>query len=104
MDYLAAIREFAPRFWHCHAKDAQLDREKLSQVGIMAHPLEFHTPKLPGLGDVEWGPFFAALADAGYTRRGVGGGRGPGLRRLTGRAAGALKQSFRYLRQFIEPY
>jgi len=104
MDYLAAIREFAPRFWHCHAKDARLDREKLSQTGIMAHPLEFHTPKLPGLGDVEWGPLFAALADAGY--------KGAVCVEVEDRAyegslaarQAALKQSFRYLRQFVEPY
>jgi sugar phosphate isomerase/epimerase len=104
MDYLAAIREFAPRFWHCHAKDARLDREKLNQVGIMAHPLEFHTPKLPGLGDVMWGQFFSTLADAGY--------RGAVCVEVEDRAyegslaarKASLVQSFRYLRQFVEPY
>ncbi len=28
--------------------------------------LDWHTPKLPGLGDVQWGPLFSALTDAGY--------------------------------------
>jgi len=104
MDYLAAIREFAPRFWHCHAKDARLDQDRLDQVGILAHPLEFHTPKLPGLGDVNWGKFFSVLADAGYDGavcvevedRAYEGS-------LEARKA-SLVQSFRYLSQFVEPY
>ena len=105
MDYLAAIREFAPRFWHCHAKDAQLDREKLSQTGIMAHPLEFHTPKLPGLGDVEWGPIFrprwptrAIPARSRWkSRTGPTKARSPLARRRSCRASVIL-------RQFVEPY
>ena len=35
-------------------------------VGIMAHPNDFHTPKLPGLGDVDWGRFFSVLTETGY--------------------------------------
>ena len=49
-----------------HIKDAKLMREKLNDVGILANPLSFHTPKLPGLGDVDWGRFFSALTDIGY--------------------------------------
>lgn len=57
MDYVAPIREFADRLFHVHAKDVRLDRHRLNQVGILAHPNEYHTPKLPGLGDVNWGQF-----------------------------------------------
>jgi len=35
-------------------------------VGIHATPLEFHAPKLPGLGDVNWGKFISALTDIRY--------------------------------------
>ena len=66
MDYLRVLREFAPRLHHVHAKDARLDRDRLNDVGLLAHPNEYHTPKLPGLGDVEWGRFFAVLGDIGY--------------------------------------
>jgi sugar phosphate isomerase/epimerase len=67
MDEVAPITEFASRLHHVHAKDARLDRRKLDAAGILAVPLDYHTPKLPGLGDVRWGAFFAALTDAGYT-------------------------------------
>jgi len=101
MDYLKAIREFAPRFFHVHAKDARVDRHRLAEVGILATPLEYHVPKLPGLGDVDWGAFFSALTDAGYD--------GPVCIEVEDRAyeatlesrKEALRQSARYLRQFM---
>jgi len=66
MDYLKPIYEFKERIFHVHIKDAKLMREKLNDVGILATPLSFHNPKLPGLGDVDWGKFFSALTDIGY--------------------------------------
>jgi sugar phosphate isomerase/epimerase len=66
MDYLAPLGEFKDRIFHVHAKDARIDRAALDQHGIMAYPKLWHTPKIPGLGDVRWGAFFGALCDAGY--------------------------------------
>jgi sugar phosphate isomerase/epimerase len=101
MDEIAPIREFASRFKHVHAKDARLDRTKLDQVGVLAVPLAYHTPKLPGLGTVRWGEFFSALTDAGYD--------GPVCVEVEDRAyeggidsvRAALAQSARYLRPFM---
>jgi sugar phosphate isomerase/epimerase len=67
MDPVKPIYEFAERIFHVHAKDARLYRDKLDDVGILATPLEYHAPKLPGLGDVNWSAFFAALTDVRYT-------------------------------------
>ncbi|MEZ4708797.1 MAG: sugar phosphate isomerase/epimerase [Caldilineaceae bacterium] len=66
IDYIKPLWEFADRLVHVHAKDARVDQARLDEVGIMAHPLEFHTPKLPGLGDVNWGRYFSVLGDVGY--------------------------------------
>ena len=66
MDYLAPLAEFKERIFHVHAKDARIDRAALDQHGVLAYPKLWHTPKIPGLGDVRWGPFFAALSDIGY--------------------------------------
>lgn len=101
MDYAAAIRNFAHRFVHVHAKDVRVDKHKLDEVGIMATPLEYHTPKLPGLGQVDWGLFYSVLTDAGYD--------GPVCIEVEDRAyEGSLErrkqsvdQSGRYLRQFM---
>jgi len=66
MDYLAPLAEFGDRIVHVHAKDARIDRRALDDHGVLAHPKLWHTPKLPGQGDVRWGAFFGALADVGY--------------------------------------
>lgn len=101
MDYLQPMVEFADRIFHVHAKDVRMDRARLDNVGILAHPSEYHTPKLPGMGDVQWGKFFSVLGDSGY--------RGPVCVEVEDRAyedslasrRASLTQSHNYLRQFI---
>jgi sugar phosphate isomerase/epimerase len=66
MDYVKPLYEFREKIFHVHLKDAKVDRDKLNDVGIMATPLQFHTPKLPGLGDIDWGRFISALNDIRY--------------------------------------
>ncbi|RRB06448.1 sugar phosphate isomerase/epimerase family protein [Larkinella rosea] len=66
MDEVRPIYDYKDRLHHIHLKDVKLYREKLNRVGIMANPLEYHSPKLPGLGDVRWRDFFAALTDVRY--------------------------------------
>ncbi len=66
MDEIKPIYNYRDRLHHIHLKDAKLYRDKLNRVGIMANPLEYHSPKLPGLGDVRWREFFAALTDVRY--------------------------------------
>lgn len=99
VDYVRALREFGNRLFHVHAKDTRIDADELYNQGIMG--LRWHTPKLPGLGDVDWGKFFSVLTDTGY--------RGPVCIEVEDRAfEGALadrqrslRQSKRYLEQFV---
>lgn len=101
MDYLKAMREFGSKFFHVHAKDARVDSDRLNDVGILAFPNEYHTPKLPGLGDVDWGRFFSVLTETGY--------HGSVAVEVEDRAfegsidlrRASLRQSHTYLRQFI---
>jgi sugar phosphate isomerase/epimerase len=101
MDYLKPMRDFKDRLFHVHAKDVRIDPERLDEVGILAHPNEYHTPKLPGLGDVDWGKFFSVLTDVGYA--------GPVCVEVEDRAYEAsldsrkasLLQSHTYLRSFV---
>lgn len=66
IDYIKPIYQFKDKIFHVHCKDIKLFPEKLDQVGIMAYPLQFMSPKLPGLGDVDWGRYISALTDIGY--------------------------------------
>ncbi len=101
MDYLAPIREFKDKLFHIHAKDVRIDYHRLNRVGIMAPPNQWHTPKLPGLGAVDWGMFFSELTSVGYD--------GPVCVEVEDRAyegsiekcKKSLDQSYIYLRQYI---
>ena len=64
LDYLKPLYEFKDRLFHIHAKDLKLDRQKLSEEGILA--LGWSTPKIPGLGEVDWHKFISTLTDVGY--------------------------------------
>ncbi|MFN5645906.1 MAG: sugar phosphate isomerase/epimerase family protein [Sphingobacteriales bacterium] len=66
MDYLKPLLEFKHKLFHIHLKDAKLFKDKLDRVGIMATPLEYHSPKLPGLGDVDWKKFLNGVRESGY--------------------------------------
>lgn len=66
IDYIKPLYEFKDRIFHVHYKDIKLYRDKLNNVGVTAYPLEFMSPKLPGLGDVDWGKYVSALTDIGY--------------------------------------
>lgn len=67
IDYIQPIYDFKDKIFHVHYKDIKLYPDRLQQVGIMAYPLDFMSPKLPGLGDVDWGKYVSALTDIGYT-------------------------------------
>jgi len=66
MDYIKPIYEFKDRIFHVHFKDIKMHADKLNDYGIMSYPLDFMSPKLPGLGDVDWSKFVSALTDIGY--------------------------------------
>lgn len=66
MDYIEPIYEFKDKLFHIHFKDVKILRHRLNEVGIMAYPLAYMSPKLPGYGDVDWGKFVSALTDVGY--------------------------------------
>ena len=101
MDPIKPIYDYKDRLHHIHLKDAKLYLDKLNRVGIMANPLEYHSPKLPGLGDVNWRGFFAALTDVRY--------RGPVCIEVEDKAyegsledvLSAILTSRNYLRQFL---
>jgi len=63
MDYVGVLREFKDKLFHFHAKDARLDQDRLNEVGLLAFPSQYHTPKLPGLGDVNWARLFSVLTE-----------------------------------------
>lgn len=101
MDVLKPMFDFRDRLFHIHIKDLRFYQDRLNEVGFLSPPSAYTQPKLPGLGDVNWGAFISALTEIGY--------RGPACIEVEDRAYEkspadvftALIQSRNYMRQFI---
>ncbi|HZA85370.1 MAG TPA: sugar phosphate isomerase/epimerase [Acidimicrobiales bacterium] len=66
IDIEAAIAEFGSRFYFFQAKDVMIDRRGLYEHGVLSVGIGWQIPRLPGLGDVDWGRVFSALYRVGY--------------------------------------
>ncbi|HEY2953078.1 MAG TPA: sugar phosphate isomerase/epimerase family protein [Verrucomicrobiae bacterium] len=66
MDYLKPLKEFAGKLFHIHAKDVLFDRQKCDDWGILGLPKEYHQPRIPGYGEIDWAKFMGALMAVGY--------------------------------------
>ena len=66
VDYERAVYDFAERIFHVHAKDLEIRRDGLHRHGTFSAGIGWQVPRLPGLGEVDWSRFLAALYGVGY--------------------------------------
>jgi len=66
IDNERVVREFADKIFHVHAKDLHVDWEGVYNNGVLSQGMGWQIPRLPGLGDIDWGKFIAALTAVGY--------------------------------------
>jgi len=66
IDYERAVYDYADRIFHVHGKDMELRRDGLYRHGTFSSGIGWQVPRLPGLGEVEWPRFVAALYAVGY--------------------------------------
>ena len=66
IDYERAVCDYADRIFHVHAKDMEVRREGLYRHGVTSLGMGWQVPRLPGLGEVRWDRFVAALYAIGY--------------------------------------
>lgn len=101
MDYIRPIYEFKDRIFHIHFKDIKLLKEELLECGIMAYPLDYMVPKLPGLGDVDWGKFVSALTDIEYDGYACVEVEDRAFEGSAEKILKSLEQSKKYMDQFV---
>lgn len=101
VDYIKPLYEFRDRIFHVHFKDIKLYRDRLDQVGVMAYPLDFMSPKLPGLGDVDWGRYVSALTDIGFDGCACVEVEDRAFEGSREKVLDSLRLSKRYLEQFV---
>lgn len=66
MDPASPLREFADKLFHLHAKDVKIRRDRIDDFGVFSHPLEWHQPRIPGYGEMNWARFMSALMETSY--------------------------------------
>ena len=99
--YTKPLYEFKDKIFHVHFKDIYIDPVKVDEFGRFSHPGLWHSPKLPGMGGVDFGAFCSALNDIGY--------KGYACIEVEDRAFEAniedvksgIEQSYRYMRQYL---
>lgn len=101
MDYVRPLYAFKDKIFHVHFKDIKLYPEKLKEVGTMAYPLAYMSPKLPGLGDVDFGALLSALTDIGFNGCACIEVEDKAFEGSRERILDSLKLSKRYMEQFV---
>ena len=100
MDPASPLREFQGKIFHFHAKDVKIRRDRIHDVGIFAHPLEWHQPRIPGYGEMDWGKFMSALMETSY--------RGPVCIEVEddtfGKTLAGRQQAVRVARNVLAPF
>lgn len=59
------LREWAPRIFHVHGKDASVHRDVLGRFGAFGSE-RFAHHRFPGFGDSDWAAIFGELRQAGF--------------------------------------
>lgn len=101
MDYIKPIYEFKDKIFHIHFKDIKVYRDRLDDAGIMAYPLDYMSPKLVGLGDVDWGKYVSALTDIGFDGYACVEVEDKAFEGTKEKILNSVTLSYRYMRQFV---
>lgn len=101
IDYIKPLYAFADKIFHVHFKDIKLYADKLADVGVMGYPLQYMSPKLPGLGDVDWGRYVSALTDIGYDGFACIEVEDRAFEGSRAKVLDSLRLSKRYMEQFV---
>ena len=101
INYIKPLYEFKDKIFHVHFKDIKLYPDRLNEVGIMGYPLDYMSPKLPGLGDVDWGKYVSALTDIGFNGYACIEVEDKAFESSKERILDSVELSCRYMRQFV---
>ena len=101
INYIKPLYEFKDKIFHVHFKDIKLYPDRLNEVGIMGYPLDYMSPKLPGLGDVDWGKYVSALTDVGFNGYACIEVEDKAFESSKERILDSVELSCRYMRQFV---
>lgn len=73
IDLVHAVKEFAPKIFHVHAKDTEILPDGKNRYGVYGKQINpepwksgWWRYRLPGLGEIDWKQFIHTLQESGY--------------------------------------
>ena len=78
-----------------------MDKEARNEVGVLATPLSYMVPCIPGHGDVNWARYISALLETGYQGAACIEVEDKSFEDNNENIENSLKISRQYLKQFI---
>ena len=99
--YTKPVYDFADKIFHVHFKDIKIYQEKLDEYGYFAYPTLWHSPKLPGMGGVDFGAFVSALNDIRYDGCAVIEVEDKAFESCPEDVRRGIEQSYRFMRQYM---
>jgi sugar phosphate isomerase/epimerase len=99
--YIKPVYEFRDRIFHVHFKDIKIYQDKIDDYGIFSYPALWHSPKLPGLGGVDFGAFCSALYDIRYEGCACIEVEDKAFEGSVEKVKQGIEQIYRFMRQFV---
>lgn len=100
-DYIRPVYDFKDKIFHVHFKDIAIYPDKLYEYGVFAYPTKWHSPKLPGLGDIDFAKFVSALNDIRYAGYAVIEVEDKAFENCIEDVKSGIERSYRFMRQFM---
>ena len=99
--YTKPVYDFKDRSYHIHCKDIKIYQDKLDEYGYFAYPTLWHSPKLPGMGGVDFGAFVSALNDIRYDGYAVIEVEDKAFENSPEDVKRGIEQSYRFMKQYM---
>ena len=99
--YTKPLYEFKDRIFHVHFKDIKIYEDKVDEYGRFSHPALWHSPKLPGMGGVDFAAFCSALNDIGYQGHACIEVEDRAYEGCVADVKAGIEQSYRYMRGLL---
>ena len=99
--YTKPVYEFADKIFHVHFKDIKIYQDKLDEYGCFSYPTLWHSPKLPGLGGVDFGAFVSALNDIHYNGAACVEVEDRAFESCPADVKRGIEQAYRFMRQYM---
>ena len=100
-DYIKPVYDFKDKIFHVHFKDIKIYQDKLDEYGAFSYPALWHSPKLPGLGGVDFAAFCSALNDIRYAGFACIEVEDRAYEACIGDVKSGIEQSYRFMSQYM---